>query len=82
MSYSTFRRMWIKVVGEPPQKVLISMRINRAKLLLVETQLTISEISNRVGIQDPLYFQERLKMPWVHLQKDIESSFFYLTCLE
>jgi AraC-like DNA-binding protein len=61
MSYSTFRRKWIRVVGEPPQKSLISMRINQAKLLLVETHVSISEISHRVGIQDPLYFSRTFK---------------------
>jgi AraC-like DNA-binding protein len=56
MSPSTFRRYWKKIIGMPPGRYLIQMRLQEACRLLVETNLSVSEIAGRLNFRDRLYF--------------------------
>lgn len=56
LSYSSFRRHWTSIFGLPPRRSLIRRRAESACELLVNSSLTIAEISEKVGFNDPLYF--------------------------
>lgn len=43
-------------LGATPKQCLLSLRMDKAKLLLRSTPLSVSEIGERVGIADALYF--------------------------
>lgn len=60
-SPSTFRRLWKGSFQEPPWKFVLGRRIQRACSLLVETNCSIMEISQKVGFEDPLYFSKRFR---------------------
>jgi len=58
-SYSTFRRDWKTLFGQSPGRHLTERRLQEARRLLVESDLSIGEIANRLGFEDPLYFSRR-----------------------
>ena len=53
--------MFIKHLGLSPNDYLTQYRINRACSLLRNSKLTISNIANSVGYDDPLYFSRVFK---------------------
>lgn len=61
MNPSTFRRMWNRVIGVPPRRFIIGLRIQRARQLLVQTMLPIGIIAEKVGFADPLYFSRQFR---------------------
>ena len=52
----TLTRQFIKHTGKTPIKYLTEYRITKAKMLLLQTNHKIGDISLAVGFQDPLYF--------------------------
>lgn len=62
LSASTFRRRWAEVVGVPPARYAMRLRLEEACRLLVETRLKIGEIAETSGFSDPLYFSRRFRM--------------------
>lgn len=56
MALSTFRRYWVHYVGVSPKRFLADLRLTCACRLLVETDLTIAQVANRIMFEDPLYF--------------------------
>ena len=50
-----------QLTGLSPNKYLQEARLQRAAELLLEGELTVSEISYKVGIQDPSYFNKLFK---------------------
>ncbi len=61
LSTATFRRLWNRQVGIPPQRYLMHLRLRRACRLLVETDESIAGIAQRLGFDDPLYFSRRFR---------------------
>lgn len=61
MALSTFRRYWKLYIGESPMRFLANLRLTYACRLLVETDLTISQIANHCRFDDPLYFSRFFK---------------------
>jgi len=51
-----FSRVFLSATGLRPQDYLIKARIDRARQLLAESDLTIGEIATRVGFSDIFYF--------------------------
>lgn len=51
-----FARLFKKVIGAPPHAYLASLRIERARRLLAETDLAITEIGARVGYASQSHF--------------------------
>jgi len=51
-----FSRIFLSVTGLRPQDYLIKARIDRARQLLAESDLTIGEVATRVGFSDIFYF--------------------------
>ena len=51
-----FNQVFKRVVGMPPMKFLEQQRLRRAQELLAQSALTVAEIAEQVGYQDPYYF--------------------------
>lgn len=52
----TLTRQFIKYLNDSPMKYLNKYRINKSKILLIQSEHKISEIALAVGFNDPLYF--------------------------
>ncbi len=49
------------VTGRAPVEFFICLRMQRARALLISSNLTIKEIAAALGYDDPLYFSRRFK---------------------
>ena len=56
MSVSWFIRSFKQYMGMTPMQYITSIRINKARELLRNTNCSVQEISNLVGYENPLYF--------------------------
>ena len=61
MSVSWFIRSFRDYTGSTPMQYLLSLRISNAQSLLESTSCNITEISEIVGYQNPLYFSRLFK---------------------
>ena len=61
MSPSTLHRAFTGSMGESPINYLISVRLKKAKELLLNTKLSITEISMQTGFKDSNYFSRIFK---------------------
>lgn len=66
LSEATFRRYWARLVGPPPARYAMRLKIDEACRMLVETRLGIGEIADRLGFVDPLYFSRRFRQMTGH----------------
>ena len=57
----TYYRQTQKMLQTTPAQYIQSLRITNAKLLLETTNYNVSEISNLVGYENPLYFSRFFK---------------------
>lgn len=53
---STLRRKCIELTGMSPKRLQIAVRLSRAKELLSETDMSVSEIAEKAGFADYYYF--------------------------
>ena len=51
-----FIRLFHRYFGDTPKQCLLTLRMDKAKLLLRSTDLPVSEVAFHVGYTDPLYF--------------------------
>ena len=58
LSPDYFRRVFRDVTGQSPIKYINKLRIEKAKELLAQSDLTVSKISEAVGVGDPQYFSK------------------------
>lgn len=61
MSRRTLTREFREVLGASPIDYLIRERIGRAKEMLADSSMTISEVAYRVGFQDSNYFSRKFR---------------------
>ena len=61
MSTSWFIRNFKQYAGETPMQYILSLRIHNAELLLKNPQYNITEISQIIGYDNPLYFSRIFK---------------------
>lgn len=61
LSSSRFSHKFKQVTGMPPLKYFMNIRLKRAKEFLRFSDLSISEIAERVGYDNPLYFSRIFK---------------------
>ena len=61
VSYSTFRRLFKRYTGVAPSQYFTSLRLHRAKQLLLSTDCSIKEISFRLRFENPEYFATLFK---------------------
>ena len=59
---SQLTRRFIRAMGMSPEAFLIQARIDRARHLLSETQLSISAIADSLGYCDTYYFCRQFKL--------------------
>ena len=61
ISPSYLTRLFHDRVGTSPSKYLTDYRMNMARKLLVDSQLSVREIAERVGYPDPFHFSKSFK---------------------
>lgn len=61
MSRSVFSRRFARIVGQSPLSYLIDWRMNVATQLLVEENLTLSEIAQKIGYESEYSFSKAFK---------------------
>jgi AraC family transcriptional regulator len=52
MSKYHFAKSFRQVVGMPPHQYLVRMRVEKARKLLVESEMSVTEVANLVGYED------------------------------
>lgn len=62
LSPSTFRRRWAEAMAESPGRTLLTLRLQSACRLLVETTLPVREVAARCGFADEYYFSRRFRL--------------------
>ena len=60
-SVDHFSRVFLKVTGQRPQDYIIQMRVERARQLLAESDLTIGMVAAALGFQDIFYFSRQFR---------------------
>lgn len=61
VSETYFRRLFKKYSGVSPKEYILRVKIDKAKLILKETNLQVSEIAEMFGISDTAYFCRMFK---------------------
>jgi AraC-like DNA-binding protein len=61
LSVETFRKKFLKEIGEPPIKYVLKCKIRRAKELLSNRELTIQQVSQETGFDNQYYFSRVFK---------------------
>jgi AraC-like DNA-binding protein len=56
LSTNYFSIIFKKVAGYTPTQYITKIRLDKAKQLLQNSNMTVSEVAREVGFQDPLYF--------------------------
>ena len=56
-----FSRLFKKHTGQPPHQYLLSLRMKRAKSLLIESALSVNEIANECGFTSSTHFIRSFK---------------------
>jgi len=56
-----FTRIFKQIIGDSPGRYVIKARISRARQLLRETDLTVSQIADLLGYQDIYFFSRQFK---------------------
>jgi AraC family transcriptional regulator len=56
-----FARLFKKLTGASPHAYLAALRVTRARALLAETDLSVSEVSARVGYGTPSHFAKAFR---------------------
>ncbi len=60
-SVDHFSRIFARVVGEGPQEHVINARIERARLLLAESSLSVGMIAEALGFRDGFFFSRQFR---------------------
>lgn len=58
LSYTVFRRLFQRETGHAPLAYQLEVRISRARVLLEQTDLSVSEIAQRTGFANVFYFSK------------------------
>ena len=61
MGYSNFRRIFKEITGLSPNQYHLELRLDKAKNLLADTNLTINEIAYQTGFETIFYFSRMFK---------------------
>ncbi|MGF1530149.1 MAG: helix-turn-helix domain-containing protein [Puniceicoccaceae bacterium] len=61
ISRNIFHRRFLEVVGEAPRRFITRCRIDRAKQLLLESTMNVSEVALACGYQDVYFFSRHFK---------------------
>ncbi len=70
MSKSTLCRRLKAITDKTAMEILTEYRLNMAKKLLAEGNMTVSDVAYAVGFNDPLYFSRRFKQAFGNSPKE------------
>ncbi len=56
LSPSHFARAFRAAVGQPPHRYMVRLRIERARQLLEQTRLPVTEVASRCGFEQTTHF--------------------------
>ena len=62
MSYSKFRKQFKSHTGFPPAQYFLRLKMERAKDLLLSTNISCKEISFRLGFDSASYFNKMFRL--------------------
>lgn len=62
LSVSTFRRRWLQAFEMPPWRYVLNLRIQQARRLLSDSNLSVNKIAEQCGFDDALYFSRRFRI--------------------
>ncbi|MBO5416961.1 MAG: helix-turn-helix transcriptional regulator [Clostridia bacterium] len=79
ISVSTLQRAFREYTGTSPKQYLITLRINQALSLLINTNLSIREISTTCGFADDKYFSRAFKKRYGYSPTQLRKSTIHLT---
>ncbi|MEJ7710671.1 MAG: helix-turn-helix transcriptional regulator [Pyrinomonadaceae bacterium] len=75
-----FARLFKKLTGATPHAYLAALRTNRARTLLAETDLSITEISARVGYASPSHFTKAFRQTAGLTPRDFRNALVKSRC--
>lgn len=75
LSLPHFLRCFKQVTGTSPLNYKLNIRINHAKQLITSTELSINQISQVVGFNDPFHFSRYFKKLTGHSPKEYREKF-------
>lgn len=75
LSLPHFLRRFKQVTGTSPLNYKLNLRINHAKQLITSTELSINQISQVVGFNDPFHFSRYFKKITGHSPKEYRENF-------
>ena len=50
-----------KITGMSPNKYILKIKMEKARQLLIETDLSVSEVGYKIGVEDSSYFNRLFK---------------------
>ena len=56
LSYSRFAHLFTQAIGVSPQQYLLRLRLDRARGFLRDSSMSVSEVAESTGFNDPFYF--------------------------
>ncbi len=77
MSYSYFRRLFVKFFGLPPAKYVFNKKIEYAKELLQSHRFSVSEVADMVGFKDIYYFSAAFKKSTGRSPSEFKLTSYY-----
>ena len=76
LSTGRFHHVFKDYTGMTPKEYINNIRISRAKELLVNTDMTMSEIAERTGFYDQNYFSRMFKKHTGSCPKNYIAQYF------
>ncbi|HEX8021307.1 hybrid sensor histidine kinase/response regulator transcription factor [Mucilaginibacter sp.] len=73
MSRGTFYNRMLEITGKPPVEFIRSYKLDRAAVLLAESDFTITEIAYKVGFGTPHYFTKTFKAKFNMLPSEFRA---------
>jgi AraC family transcriptional regulator of arabinose operon len=66
LSRAQFTRRFIAYAGTPPARFVIRARVERAKQLLAETDMTVTQVAATLGYTEVAHFSRQFKRQGGH----------------
>lgn len=74
LSISALERRFKKHLGKTPKQFINEFRLEKARMLLVETELPVAQIAYQVGFNEPSYFSKMFKQVFNLLPSELRAS--------
>src|SRR5690606_17354513 len=78
ISYSKFRKLFKLHTGKSPNQYHLDLRLNKARELLQESNMSIQEVGYQTGFESPYYFSRLFKKKYGHPPKYFRNQGKYL----